>query len=61
MLAIFAGGCGKDAGMEPDALLDDQWPCVLSLLPEDLEESAREHDAIVRKRVIRTAADLLRL
>lgn len=47
--------------MEAEELLDDQWPYVLSLLPPDLEQTAWENDALIRKRVIKSAANLLRL
>jgi hypothetical protein len=49
--------------MNPRELLENQWPYLLSMLPgqEDLEASARASGALVRRRVIRSAPDLLRL
>ena len=43
--------------------LDDQWPFILTMLPEDLdlEASSREMGALVRRRGITSAEDLLRL
>jgi hypothetical protein len=41
--------------------LEEEWPFLLALLPDDLETTARELDALVRKRAVRSAADLLRL
>jgi hypothetical protein len=41
--------------------LDQDWPYLLTLLPDDLDASAREHRAIRRKRRISDAATLLRL
>jgi hypothetical protein len=44
------------------ALHDDkQWPYVLTLLPSDLEESAKQTGAVVRCRNIPNAAGLLRM
>jgi hypothetical protein len=40
---------------------DDEWPFVLTLLPHDLEESARAMEALVRRRNIPDAAALVRL
>lgn len=40
---------------------DEDWLHVLSMLPDDLDESCRSKLAIERFREIRTAADLLRL
>lgn len=42
-------------------LLQDQWSNVLSLLPDNLEETAREAGALSRKRNVKSAGDLLRL
>ena len=42
-------------------LLQDQWRNVLSLLPDDLEEMAKETGALYRKRNVKSASDLLRL
>jgi hypothetical protein len=47
--------------METHTTLDDEWPFLLTLLPADLEASAREWGAFERQREIQTAADLLRL
>ena len=47
--------------METFEFLEEQWPCVLSLMPDDIEQSALETEAILRKRVIRDAQTLLRL
>lgn len=41
--------------------LTDDWPFLLTLLPTDLEASAREYGALRRQREVRCAADLLRL
>lgn len=42
-------------------MVEDQWSYVLSLLPEDLEQSARETLALLRRREVKTAECLLRL
>src|SRR5438128_4049240 len=52
-----AEGVGMNTPME----IEEDWPFLLSLLPADLEESARELGAFTRKREVRCAADLLRL
>jgi hypothetical protein len=44
-----------------DYVVKDGWQQVLSLLPDDLEESARRDKAIIRLRKIRDAATLLRI
>jgi len=41
--------------------VDDLWPYVLTLLPKDLDEMAREHQALVRCRGVPDAAALLRM
>jgi hypothetical protein len=41
--------------------IEKEWPFLLTLLPDDLEESARELGAFLRKREVKSAADLLRL
>jgi len=41
--------------------IENQWPFVLQMLPSDLEESAAEKLALVRRREITSAQDLLRL
>src|SRR5258705_13538052 len=44
------------------SLVEDQWPVILRLLPEDLDQSARQHGAMRRKRgQIQSAEQLLRL
>jgi hypothetical protein len=47
--------------MDTWGIEDDQWSYVLDMLPPGLEESAKETSAIVRKRSVRSASDLLRL
>ena len=47
--------------MDSATLSGPDWPYVLDLLPSDLEESAVSKLAMVRKRGITSAADLLRL
>ena len=47
--------------MKTPFMSDDGWFHVLSVLPDDLEESAREKLAIRRCREIQSAADLLRM
>jgi len=47
--------------MDEQSLTDQDWPYVLSLLPPDLEESARAKLALRRRRAITSAGDLLRL
>ena len=44
-------------------LIDEQWTAVLQMLPEslDLEATAKETKALLRKREVKEAADLLRL
>lgn len=42
-------------------LIEDGWQQVLSLLPEDIEQSARKDKAIFRMRKIRDAGSLLRI
>lgn len=42
-------------------VLSDQWEYMLSLLPEDLDQSARETRAFCRNRHIHSSSDLLRL
>lgn len=44
------------------SLVEDQWPVIRQLLPEDLDQSAREHGAMRRQRgQIKTAEQLLRV
>ncbi len=52
---------GSAAGPLPHPLLQENWGTVLSCLPADLDRSAREQQALRRRRGIRQAADLLRL
>lgn len=49
--------------MQIQTILEEQWPYLVSLLPGglDLDESARVHGALVRKRGISSANTLLRL
>ena len=48
--------------MQPPHLHDErEWPYVLTLLPDDLEDSARQSEALARCRNIPDAAALLRL
>lgn len=49
--------------MDDQEVFNHQWPYVLSFLPQDLdlEESARETGALVRRREITSAESLLRL
>lgn len=48
-------------GMDTCDVVADDWCCVLNMLPADLEESAAAKLALVRRREISCAADLLRL
>jgi DDE family transposase len=44
------------------SLIEDDWPVIRRLLPDDLEQSAREHGAMRRKRgQVQSAEQLLRL
>lgn len=47
--------------MNTPQLLDSDWPLVLSLLPADLDASAKQFGAITRKRKVQDAETLLRL
>ena len=47
--------------MDGPATIEEDWPAVLTLLPADLEESAFTKLALVRRREIGSAGDLLRL
>jgi hypothetical protein len=47
--------------MDEADIVDTQWPHVLALMPDDLETSAVAHRALLRKRQIKSAGDLLRL
>ena len=46
--------------MSPEKL-DQDWNLLLTMLPSDLEACARETGALVRRRQVRSAADLLHL
>jgi hypothetical protein len=40
-----------NGGMMPSrSLIEDDWPVIRRLLPDDLEQSARQHGAMRRKR-----------
>ena|ERR1700675_2219575 len=44
------------------SLIEDDWPVIRRLLPDDLEHSAREHGAMRRRRgQVNSAEQLLRL
>ena len=44
------------------SLIEDDWPVIRRLLPDDLEQSAREHGAMRRRRgQVNSAEQLLRL
>lgn len=47
--------------MDTQALHEDVWPYVVTLLPGDLEESARKSGALVRCRNVPDAAALIRM
>jgi hypothetical protein len=47
--------------MDTKQMIENEWGCILSLLPSDLDESAAAKLALVRRREIRCASDLLRL
>ena len=48
--------------MKPPAIhIDNEWPYILTLLPEDLEESAKRTEALCRCRNVANAAALLRM
>jgi hypothetical protein len=49
--------------MQPETLIDTGWSAALAGLPEDfdLEQTARTSGALVRRREVKCAADLLRL
>jgi len=60
-IAIFGGPCYA-RGMKRPRLHDErEWPYVLTLLPSDLEDSARESEALIRCRNVPDAAALLRM
>jgi len=45
----------------PELHSDEEWPYVVSLLPPDLEETAKKKEALVRRRNIPSASALVRL
>ena len=47
--------------MEKTAVHEDLWPYIVTLLPADLEESARAREALVRCRNVPNAAALMRM
>jgi hypothetical protein len=51
------------AGMDTTSFLLGNWQRFVALIgtEDELDESARQHGAIVRRRVIRSGEDLLRL
>jgi Transposase DDE domain len=51
----------KNGGMKPLSAFDTDWPLLLTLLPADLEASAKETGALRRKRGVPSAPALLRL
>ena len=51
----------KNGSMNPSPALTDDWPLLLTLLPEDLEASAKALGALLRKRGVLSAQALLRL
>jgi hypothetical protein len=51
----------KNRGMKTPLALNDDWPMLLTLLPGDLEASAKETGALQRKRGVPSAQALLRL
>jgi len=60
----FWGGNSDSDGMDdrPPLLHEDkEWPYILTLLPPNLEESARQSEALVRCRNVPNAAALIRM
>jgi len=47
--------------MDKIAVIDDQWPYIRTLLPADIETSARDSGALIRKRGVLSAEALLRM
>ena len=47
--------------MEDDAVVDSEWDHVVLMLPDDLESSCAEKLALVRRRQVGSAPDLLRM
>ena len=51
----------KNLLMETTHAIEGDWPFLLTLLPEDLDASAKEMGALLRKRAVTSAEALLRL
>jgi hypothetical protein len=51
----------QDVGSAAQQSIDAEWERIVSIIPVDLEETARQTKALQRRRKIRRAADLLRL
>lgn len=47
--------------MDTDPVVQDEWPCVLAILPSDVDETAAAMGALQRRRQIKSAGDLLRV
>jgi len=47
--------------VSPRTIVEEEWPLLLTLLPQDLEKSAKQKGAILRKREVSSASVLLRL
>src|SRR5271166_3387141 len=62
IIALSARSC-YDLRVTPSrSLIEDDWPVIRRLLPDDLEQSAREHGAMRRRRgQVNSAEQLLRL
>lgn len=61
-MAYYDGLCGNDVNIKASEIVqEDQWGIVRTLLPEDLEQTAVQTLAIIRRRVIKDADTLLRL
>ena len=54
-------GTPEIPGMKAATVIQDDWPFLLTLLPADLEATAKETGALQRKRGVRSAQALLRL
>ncbi len=50
-----------DVRMDTKHIIESEWGCILSLLPSDLETTASVKLALVRRRQVKSASDLLRL
>lgn len=53
--------CQYTVGMETSTIIADNWQRVVDMMPSDFERSAYDQAAIIRRREIRTAADLLHM